>query len=88
MCIFIQFVKIHSYSSRVSLKVKCGPQKVLERSFKNSCSFLFEPSAGETKLIQEFMSYLSSLFLVEILSSFCLTLHTFLVSKKYTKGKN
>ena len=88
MCIFVQFVKLHSYSSRVSLKVKCGPRKVLEKSFKNSCNFLFEPSAGETKLIQESMSYLSSLFLLEILSSFCLTLHTLLLSKKYTKGKN
>ena len=88
MCIFVQFVKLHSYSSRVSLKVKCGPRKVLEKSFKNGCNFLFEPSAGETKLIQESMSHLSSLFLVEILSSFCLTLHTLLVSKKYTKEKN
>ena len=56
MCIFVQFVKLHSYSSRVSLKVKCGPRKVVEKSFKNGCSFWFEPSAGETKLIQESMS--------------------------------
>ena len=88
MCIFVQFVELHSYSGQVSLKVKCGPGKVVEKSFKNGCSFWFEPSAGETKLIQESMSYLSSLLLGEILSSFCLTLHTLLVSKQYTKEKN
>ena len=45
MCIFVKCVKIINYiPSKWSLKILCGPWKVLEKSLKNGCNFFYEPA--------------------------------------------
>ena len=84
-CTIIEITFLAGCSSKIS----CGPRKGLEKSIKNGCGFLFEPSAGLNKVDSKmyellFKFVLGGSFVFFLLNSSYITAW----QKNTPKGKN